>query len=150
MWEVQYTYDIETDDFVLLSPDGSIVIDRLLYRVIIDYIRKVHGIVPKVEKSYNELTKKKLIEYDRQKKQNNKKEKATSILLPLIVSLTCTEECKHNSTSIQDIGIYEVFESIKQINKKKSACALLQGSYSGMVDTSKINKEAFNWMKSAD
>jgi len=110
----------------------------------------VHGIVPKVEKSYNALTKKKLIEFDKQNRLMKKDKKYTSVLLPLIVSLTCTEECKHNSTSIQDAGIYEIFESIKQINKKKSACALLQGSYSGMVDTSKINKEAFNWMKSSD
>lgn len=144
------SFDIDTGEYVLLSADGTVVIDRLLYRVIVDYIRKVHGIVPKVEKSYNALTKKKLIELDRQKKLNNKKNKHPSILLPLIVSLTCTEECKHNSTTIQDAGLYEVFESIKQINKKKSACALLQGSYSGFVDTSKINKEAFNWMKNTD
>lgn len=143
-------YDVKTEDYVLLSQDGTIVIDKLLYRVIVDYIRKVHGIVPKIEKSYNALTKKKLIEYDRQKKSKNKKNKYTSVLLPLIISLTCTEECKHNSSTIQDVGIYEIFESIKQINKKKSACALLQGSYSGFVDTSKINKEAFNWMMNAE
>lgn len=65
----------------------------------------------------------------------------------MVVSLVCTEECKYNSTTIQNIGIYELFETIQQINKKKNACALLQGSYSGMIDTSKIDKEAFNWMK---
>ena len=154
-------YDIDISSFdlcldtvtgmpVLANQDNSIIIDQLLYRVIIDYIRKVHGIVPKIEKSYNALTKKKLIEFDKQKRLTQKDKKHTSVLLPLIVSLTCTEECKHNSISIQDAGLYEIFESIKQINKKKSACALLQGSYSGMIDTSKINKEAFNWMKSSD
>ena len=28
-----------------------------------------------------------------------------------------------------------------------SSIALLQGSYSGMVDTSKIDKKQFNWMR---
>ena len=31
-----------------------------------------------------------------------------------------------------------------------STTALLQGSYSGMIDTSKINKKEFNWMRSFD
>lgn len=140
--------DTETGDKVLVNDDCSIVIDKLLYRVIVDQIRKVHGIIPKVEKSQNELTKRKLIELDRQKRLMNKNKESASTLLPMIVSLVCTEECKYNSQSIQDVGIYEVFESIRQINKKKGACALLQGSYSGMIDTSKIDKEAFNWMKS--
>lgn len=142
--------DSVTNDRVLINEDGSIVIDKLLYRVIIDYIRKVHGITPKIEKSYNELTKKKLIEVDRIKRNTTKNKKQSSVLLPIIVSLVCTEECKYTSATIQDVGIYEVFESIRQINKKKGACALLQGSYSGMIDTSKINKEAFNWMKNTE
>jgi len=142
--------DKVTGEPVLINKDSTIVIDKLLYRVIVDYIRKVHGIIPKIEKSYNELTKRKLIELDRQKKFKNADKKQTSILLPTIVSLICTEECKYNSQSIQNVGIYEIFESIRQINKKKSACALLQGSYSGMIDTSKIDKEAFNWMKSTE
>ena len=142
--------DQTNNERVLVNEDNTIVIDKLLYRVIVDYIRKVHGIVPKIEKSYNELTKRKLIEVDRLKRTTTKTKKQSSVLLPIIVSLVCTEECKYTSTSIQEIGIYEVFETIHQINKKKSACALLQGSYSGMIDTSKINKEAFNWMKSSE
>lgn len=142
--------DSVTNDRVLINEDGSIVIDKLLYRVIVDYIRKVHGITPKIEKSYNELTKRKLIEVDRIKRNTTKNKKQSSVLLPIIVSLVCTEECKYTSSTIQNVGIYEVFESIRQINKKKGACALLQGSYSGMIDTSKINKEAFNWMKNAE
>lgn len=43
--------DRETGEVVFINRDGSIVIDKLLYRVIVDYIRKVHGITPKVEKS---------------------------------------------------------------------------------------------------
>ena len=139
--------DTESQEVVLANEDRTIIIDKLLYRVIIDYVRTVHGIVPKVEKSFNELTKRKLIDLDRQQKLSSANKKYTSVLLPLIVSLVCTEECKYTSKTIQDIGIYELFESIKQVQKKKNACALLQGSYSGMIDTSKINKDAFNWMK---
>ena len=31
-----------------------------------------------------------------------------------------------------------------------STTSLLSGMYSGMVDTSKINKKEFNWMRSLD
>jgi hypothetical protein len=31
-----------------------------------------------------------------------------------------------------------------------SSTALLQGSYSGMIDTSKINKKEFNWMRNLE
>lgn len=124
--------------------DG-IIIDRLVYSSMIQYVRKMHGIVPQVDHATNSYTRKMLVDDDRQRRERNKNKKFTSTLLPIIVSLINTEEFKYNSHNIQDIGIYELTLSFQQISKKKSAIALLQGSYSGMIDTSKINKKAFNW-----
>ena len=33
-----------------------------------------------------------------------------------------------------------------QVQTKKQSCALLQGSMSGFMDTSKIDKKLLNWM----
>lgn len=144
--ELEPKKNLTTGDIVLANSEDEVIIDRMIYNTMIQFIRKMHGIMPKVEKASNKFTKKILIDEDRQKIMRNSNKEFTSVLLPMILTAINTEEFKYNSTSILDIGIYELTLSLQQIQKKKSAMALLQGSYSGMVDCSKINKESFNWM----
>ena len=43
--------------------------------------------------------------------------------------------------------IYEFMDDLKRLQIIVHSDALLQGSYSGMIDTKKIPKEVFDWMK---
>ncbi len=127
---------------------NGIVIDKLIYEKIASYIRRIHGFKKHTDIAANKYTHKYLVDEDRQKKKRlqTNHEEHHSLLLPLIITLVNTEEFKYNSKTIQDIGIYELTASMMQIQNKKSSLALLQGSYSGMIDTSKIDKKHFNWI----
>lgn len=137
----------ENGEVFLYDEEQNIVIDRIVYQIIIDYIRALHGIVPKIEKAANKYTKKILIEESRMKMKLNEKKNYTPMLQPILISCMCTEEFKYTSDTVRNIGINELLESFKQIQHKKNALALLQGSYSGMIDTSKINKKEFSWVQ---
>lgn len=135
---------------VLGIPDTDYYIDELSYQNMVDYLRKMHGITPYRRIAGNAVTKKFLIEEDRRQRARTQNKKYESVLFPLVVSMLNTEEFKYNSREVLNVGICEFLESVKQIQKKKNAMALLQGSYSGMVDTSKIDKTAFDWLYSTE
>ena len=48
----------ENNELVLYNPETKTTIDKLIYLKIVEYIRKVHNIKPKIEKAANKTTKK--------------------------------------------------------------------------------------------
>ena len=45
------------------------------------------------------------------------------------------------------MGLYEFFDDVNRSQIIVNTDSLLSGAYSGMMDTSKIKKSAFNWMR---
>ena len=62
------------NEAVLYDEENDIVIDMLIYTKMVNYIRKVHNIKPKVEKAANKTTRKILIQLDREKINKQKDE----------------------------------------------------------------------------
>lgn len=127
--------------------DGKpLIIDRLTYQIIADVIRIMHNITPKVEKASTKTVRRILIELDKERIEKQKKEDSESYLLPLISSLA---NCGagHGIKEIREMTIYAFMDSIMRVQIVKSADALLKGCYSGMIDTSKVNKKELNWMR---
>jgi hypothetical protein len=54
---------------------------------------------------------------------------------------------KYKKEELRNVGIVEFMDSVQRISTIVSTTALLQGMYSGMVDTSKIPKDQFNWLR---
>ena len=121
-------------------------IDEDTYMKMIKFIRSMCNIVPKVEKAANKFTKRILINESRRNLELNKNKPFSSVLHSLIISLVNTEEFPYDYKSIMDITLYQIMKSSYQIQTKKQSCALLQGSMSGFVDTSKLDKNLMNWM----
>ena len=140
----------ENNELVLYDADSDVVIDRLIYMKIVEYIRKVHNIKPKVEKAANKTTKKILIQLDRDKIQKAQKESYKSQLKELISAMMRYPGFKYKSNELKQCGLYEFMDTVQGAQIYISSTSLLQGSYSGMIDTSKINKKEFNWMRSLD
>ena len=133
---------------ILVDHENKVVLDEYIYISIMEYLRTLHGIKPKIEKAANEWTKKALIEDDRVRIKMRKEKDNEPFLYGLMLSAINTEEFKYNSETIKNITLFELFESISQIQHKKSAMALLQGSYSGMLDMSKVDKKKdLSWIK---
>lgn len=139
--------DKTNDEIVLADIPNKVRIDRLIYQKMIDYIRYMHNIVPKVEHAQNEHTKKFLIDLDRQDKARLKESKPKSVLKPLISSMLNIPGFKYKKSELREVGIVEFMDSVQRVQIIMSTNALMNGVYSGMVDTKKINKEEFNFMR---
>lgn len=133
----------------LVNEETNQVIDKLAYMKIVGYLRLMHNIKPKIKKSKTKTTKRILIDVDRQDKEKALKDsnKNKSQLKPLISAMMRFPGFKYKSNELKECTLYEFMDTVQGANIYISSTALLQGSYSGFCDTSKINKEAFNWMR---
>lgn len=135
----------ENGDIVLADPENDIIIDKLIYQRIVDYIRKMHNIKAEVKHAKNKFTKKAMIEYDRQQMQANAAKEYKSYFVPVISTL----QCKMGWTKgyILDMGIVEYFEIVARMQIINNADHLLSGVYAGTVDIKKIDKKELNYMR---
>lgn len=144
---MQLYRDLETEDECLCDIKKGIKIDKLAYAKISSYLRKMHDIHPKVEHAYNKTTKKILIDLDRERYEKAQKEGYKSTLLPLVSAMMRYPGFKYKSSELKQCTLYEFMDTVKGSQIYVTTTALIQGSYSGMIDTSKIPKKDFNWMR---
>lgn len=116
------------------------------YMEIAEYIREMLNVHPKVEKAKGKTAKKWMIQEDEQNLLNKPSENDSS-LLPIVSSLINHPGFKYNLEELKQVGIYQFYDAIQRLQIYEGTRALLQGSYSGFCDTSKINKEQFNFMR---
>lgn len=139
----------ENGDLVFMDVDNDIIIDKLAYLKMVHYLRKLHGIKPKIERAYNETTRKILIKLDRDRIEKNKNKPYKSNMKEYISAMMRYPGFKYKSTELKQCGYYEFMDTVIGAQLYVSSTALLNGAYSGMIDTSKINKKEFNWMRSS-
>lgn len=127
--------------------DKEIILDLYAYLRIAEAIRKMHGIVPKIEHASSKTVQRILIDEDRKRIAKIKDENHGSQLVPMISSLINCSDFKYGLEEVRKMPIYAFMDSVVRVQMIKSATALLQGCYSGMLDTSKIDKKQLNWMR---
>ena len=135
----------QNDTVFLGDPETGVIIDELAFGKIHSYLCSAHNLTKKVEKAANEYTKKFMIDEDRQKILHNAKQPYKSFLKPLISSVKC--RMGYTLDYVKNMGLCEFFDDLSRLQIIVNADALLQGSYSGMVDTSKIPKSSFDWCR---
>jgi len=142
----------QNGEIVLRNEETNQTIDKLAYLKITEYLRKIHGLKPKIKRAKNKGTKRVLIEVDRQDKKQAAKEaeKNSSQLIPLISAMMRFPGFKYKSNELKDCTLYEFMDTVRGASIYISSTSLLQGSYSGFCDTSKIDKKNFDWMRSPD
>ena len=133
------------DTIVLYNPDTGAVIDELAYGKMQAYLCAAHNITKKVEKAANEFTKKFMIDEDRQKIAYNSKQPYKSFLRPLISAVKC--RMGYTLDYVKNMGLFEFFDDLNRLQVIVNTDAVLQGSYSGMVDTAEIKKKSFDWCR---
>ena len=138
----------ENGDIVLADIERDIVIDKLIYQRIVNYIRKMHRIKVEVKYAKNKFTKSAMIEYDRQQMQINLSKEYKSSFVPIISTL----QCKMGWTKeyILNMGIVEYFEIVERMQIINNAEHLLSGVYAGTIDVKKIDKKELNFMRELD
>lgn len=143
--------DVEKKETVLYNAENEIVISEKDYSLISDYLRAAFNIYPKVEKAKGRATKEAIIDEERMNLRSKKKEENDegSTLLPLISSCINHPGFKYNMQQLKDVNMVQFMDSVYRLQIYENTVALLRGSMSGFVDTSKINKDEFNFMRAA-
>ena len=132
----------------LKDTETGAIIDELAYGKITSYLCAAHGFTKKVEKAANEYTKKFMIEEDRQKIKYNAKQPYKSFLRQIISAVKC--RMGYSLDYIKNMGLYELTDDLSRLNIIIQSDAVLNGAYSGMVDTSKIPKKNFDWTRAIE
>lgn len=135
----------QNGDIVLADKETGIIVDKMIYLRIMNYLRKLHNIKPKVEKAANKMTKKVLIEEDRQRILHAKDKPFKSYLLPLISAIKVKQG--YTKDYVRNMGLYEFFDDVSRAQIIDHANHLLNGAYCGMADLKKVPKNEFNWMR---
>lgn len=138
-------YQNKNGDIVLADKEAGIIIDQLIYTRMMNYLRKLHNITPKVEKTKSKTVKKWLIEEDRKKNELAKNKPFKSYLLPLISSVKVKQG--YTKDYVRNMGMYELFDDIARLQIIHNADHLLSAAYAGTIDMKKIDKKELNWMK---
>lgn len=140
-----YPHPQNEDMVVLANKETGVIIDEYIYTKMVEYIRKMHGFTKNVERAKNKMTKKILIQEERDKIARNANKKFESYLLPLISSIQARTH--YTKEYIRNMGLCEFMDQVSRFQIIVSSDALLHGMYGGMIDTKKINKKELNWMR---
>ena len=135
----------ENGDILLADLDTGVKIDKMIYLRIVNYLRKVHNITPKIERAANKTTKQILIDEDRMRIQTNKEKPFKSYLLPLISSVKV--RMGYTKDYVRNEGFVEFFDDVSRLQIIHNAEHLLSGCYAGTIDMKKINKADLNWLR---
>lgn len=145
-----YTKTVDgVESITLYDPEQNFEVDEDTYNKISEYLKYMFNIYPKVEKAKGKTTKQWIIDEERMKlEQRSKEEKDTSSsLLPLISSCINHAGFKYKKNELREVGIVEFMDSVRRLQVYESTTALMRGAYGGFMDTSKIDKEQFNFMR---
>jgi hypothetical protein len=146
MYEKQINEDEQY--ITLYNKEQDVEINETTYKHIALYLRTMFNIFPKVEKAKGKGTKEAIIDEDRMNANLRKDEQYQSMLLPLISSCLNHPGTNYTKKQLKDeVGIFEFMDCVQRLQIYESTVALMHGMYSGMVDTSGINKEEFNFMR---
>ena len=141
---------VDVQKVTLYSPDQDIEISEQDYTLISQYLKAAFNIYPKVEKAKGRITKESIIEEERMNliaKERKGEDIPTSSLLPLISSCINHPGFKYNLNELREVNFVQFMDSVQRLQIYESTSALLKGAYSGFCDTSKIDKDEFNFMR---
>ena len=136
------------EDIVLVNQEQKVLIDEEIYNRMSSYLRTMFNIFPKVEKAKGKTTKEWMIEGDI---MNSKSQPETkSNLLSMISFCLNHPGFKYKKSELKDLGVVEFYDSVQRLLIYESTSSLMKGMYSGFVDTSKIDKKEFDFMRGVD
>lgn len=135
----------QNGDIVLADKETGVIIDKMIYLRIVEYLRKAFNITPKIERAKNKITKQILIDEDRKKIEFNKNKPFKSFLLPLISSVKVRQG--YTKEYVLNMGYVEFMNDVARLQVIHNADHLLSACYAGTIDMKKINKAELNWMK---
>lgn len=136
-----------SEDVVMYDEKNDITIDEYTYSIIVDILRKIHGLKRNDQTPANESTKQILIEDAREEYERNKNKEYHSQLKNMISAMINSEGFKYNHSEVWNMKINAFMDSVKRITKIKNADLLLQSGYSGFgVNLKEVSNKQIDWL----
>ena len=141
--------DSEETTMILYDKEDDIEINEEVYQHIAQYLRNVFGMQPEERITDDPVLKEMYLHKDRRQLEIDKKtgKKTENSILPLISACVNHPGFKYKLLELRHVNVCEFYDSVKRLQIYENTTALLKGSYSGMIDSSKIDKEQFNFMR---
>ena len=146
LYKEQEKEEDSEEKLCLYNPQYDIKLYEEDYMQIAEYIREMLNIHPKVEKANGKTAKRWMIDEDKMNALH-RDEKNTSTLLPLVSACVNHPGFKYKLQELREVGIYQFMDAVQRLQIYESSRALLNGSYSGMCDLSKVPQDNFNFMR---
>lgn len=137
---------------ILYHEQAKVEINEEVYQHIAQYLRCVFHVHVEEKITKDPILKQMYLQKDAValERANLKKEKGSeeqSSIQPLLSFCVNHPGFKHSLKDIDEMSVCEFYDSVTRLQAYENTRALIQGSYSGMVDTSKIDKESFNFTR---
>lgn len=146
-----YVNDLQ-EEFILYNFKEKMILTEDERKRLCRYIQYMFNqFPPREERVKNKTLKKDIINNERQKmllrmKEASEKETDSSMLATISFCLN-HPGFKYKKNELKTMGIVEFLDSVRRLQIYESTHALLSGQFSGFLDTSKIDKEQFNFMR---
>ena len=148
-----YKKQVDEDTVLTLySQELDLEIDEDIRNKMCKYIQFMFSSFPPEEEFTSSKTlKQDLINKDRQKLIQKKKEEAENknkqSLLSMIAFYLNHPGCNYKKNELREVGYFEFIYNIQRLQIYESTRALFCGMYSGMCDLSKVDPNEFNFMR---
>lgn len=141
--------DSDEKSVILYDKEDDIEINEEVYQHIAQYLRQVFNMQPEERITTDEVLKEMYLHKDRRQLEieQKQKKKTDNSILPLISACVNHPGFKYKLLELRHVNVCEFYDSVKRLQIYENTTALLKGSYSGMIDSSKIDKEQFNFMR---
>lgn len=136
----------QNNTVVLRDPESGAMIDRNIYSLICQAIRKIHHLKRNNRKPANDAAKKYMIQRARTKMKRRKNRIEDSQLEELIVALVNTEQFHYDFDSVKSLTIYQFNESVQQVIKKIDFDNKMHGIYAGTISAKDMSQDELNWL----
>lgn len=136
----------QNNNIVLRDELNDITIDRSVYGMISNTLRKIHSLERDRRKPANEEAKKFMLERARKKLRRNKNKYHDSQLESFIISLVNAEQFKYDFEGTRELSIYQFNVSVRQIIKKTDYEHLMFGVYSGSISAKDVKNDDLIWL----
>ena len=137
----------DINEFDLYNAKQNIIIDENIYTQMAKYIQAMFCITLKTEYVKGRFNKEDTIREEKFELAHGKNKNAGANLSTMISFCVNHPGFKYKLEELENIGIYAFMDSVNRLQIYESTSALMSGMYSGFCDTSKIDKEQFNFMR---
>lgn len=135
----------DEQELVFRNIDMGYDIDKVIYELIVGYIRKLHGFKRNFKRAGNKTAMKFYMEDERKmlemQAQQTKNEEDSSMFEPLISTLVNLPGFKYDYETVWDLKLYQFMDAVQRNLKIDSYRNLMTGVYTGNIDMKSIKKK---------